>query len=361
MTKTYKLFSFLCLFLLCDIGFAYGQAGIRAQGRDVDQTQRGQNTQNLLRSMLNINHRQEMRKFVRNISAFGRRLDPNFIIMTQDGLELLEKTSAGDDEGNSPSRTYIQSIDGILIKGLNFRPPAPGKDDIKTDTKTRKELLRLAKLGKKRGLKIWVSDYAPNKQIAKDIIILNKANNFIPFPTNSSNNIFNAIPPFPPQPIDVNPKNINGLKRANNFLYLTDTSNYDTQEDFVAALSNTNYDAIITDVFHRGRRAFTKNNIRGFKFKKVGARRLVFARMDIGHAESSRYYWKPGWKEGSPAYIGPPTPTDPDKYYVQYWYKAWQDAITSTPKSYVYGIFKQGFDGIIIDGIDVYRYFEGEQ
>ena len=251
MTRLYIIFALISIFCLGEIGVAYGQAGIRAQGRDVDQTQRGQGTQNLLRSMLNINHRQEMRKFIRNISAFGRRLDPNFIIMTQDGLELLEKTNAGDEEGSSPSRTYIQSLDGILIKGLNFRPPVPGKDDIKTDAKTRKELLRLAKMGKKRGLNIWVSDYAPNKEIAKDIVILNKANNFVAFATNSSENIFNNIPPFPPQPIDVNPKNINGLKGASNFLYLTDTSNYDSQEDFVSALSNTNYDAIVTDVFHR--------------------------------------------------------------------------------------------------------------
>ena len=122
-----------------------------------------------------------------------------------------------------------------------------------------------------------------------------------------------------------------------------------------------NYDAVITDVFHRGRRPFTKNNIRGFKFKKVGARRLVFARVDIGHADSSRYYWKSGWKEGSPPYIGVPTPTNPDQYYVRYWYKAWQDIISGKPLSYVYGIYKQGFDGVVIDGISSYRFFEGAQ
>ena len=185
ITNLFKFYILFCILLISDTDIAYGQAGIRAQGRDVDQTQRGQGAQNLLRSMLNINHRQEMRKFIRNISAFGRRLDPNFIIITQDGLELLEKTNSGDDEGSSPSRTYIQSIDGVLIKGLNFRPPVPGKDDIKTDAKIRKELLRLAKMGKKRGLGVWVSDYAPNKEIAKDIVILNKANNFVPFAAQS--------------------------------------------------------------------------------------------------------------------------------------------------------------------------------
>ena len=106
-------------------------------------------------------------------------------------------------------------------------------------------------MGKKRGLQIWVSDYAPNKQIAKDIIILNKANGFIPFATNSDDNIFNSIPSFSPQPIDVNPKNVTGLKIASNFLYLTDSSNFDKQEDFVLALSNTNYDAVTNPKIHK--------------------------------------------------------------------------------------------------------------
>ena len=83
--------------------------------------------------------------------------------------------------------------------------------------------------------------------------------------------------------------------------------------------------------------------------------------MNIGHAESFRYYWKPGWRQGNPPYIDSPTATDPDKYYVQYWYQAWQDTITGKPKSYVYGIFKQGFDGVLIDGIDAYKFFEAGQ
>ena len=35
--------------------------------------------------------------------------------------------------------------------------------------------------------------------------------------------------------------------------------------------------------------------------------------------------------------------------------------ITGKPKSYVYGIFKQGFDGVLIDGIDAYKFFEAGQ
>ena len=158
MSNIYKIIFLCSVFLFSDITLVFAQAGIRAQGRDVNLGRQGQRAQGLVDSMLNIDHRQQMRKFIRSISKFSRRLDPNFIVMTQDGLELLEKGSTAEDGGNAPSSTYIQAIDGVLIKGLNFRPPLPGKDDIKTDAKDRKELLRLAKLGKKRGLQIWVSD-----------------------------------------------------------------------------------------------------------------------------------------------------------------------------------------------------------
>ena len=339
---------------------AYAQAGIRAQGRDVDQTRRGQG-QDLGQYLRDINHKQEMRKFIRSISRFTRKLDRNFIVMTQDGLELLVKANATETASTSPSRTYMKAIDGVLINGLNFRPPAAGEDDIKTAPEIRKQMLLLAQMAKSRGLKIWVADFAPNEQIAKEVATLNKINGFIPFAANNSDNIFDKIPSFPTRPINENPKNVTGLKVANNFLYLTDSSGYDRQEDFVFALNGTNFDAVITDVFHRGRRPFTKRSVQGLKFKKIGAKRLVLARMNIGHAESFRYYWKPGWREGKPPYISSPTATDPDKFYVQYWYKAWQDTITGKPNSYVYGIFKQGFDGVLIDGIDAYQYFEAGQ
>ena len=106
---------------------------------------------------------------------------------------------------------------------------------------------------------------------------------------------------------------------------------------------------------------FNKNIVRGLGFKKVGAKRLVLAQMNIGAADSSSYFWKPGWRQGQPVYINDPTSGNPDKYYVQFWYKAWQDLITSTPKSYVYGIFKQGFDGVVISGVNSYQYFEGSE
>ena len=194
--------------------------------------------------------------------------------------------------------------------------------------------------------------------MAQEAFKLNQTKGFIPFATSSPRFNYNRIPSFPRRPFRENPNNVTGLNMAKNFLYFSDSSSYDNQNEFVTALSGTNFDAVIIDVFHRGRRPFTKRHIHSMKFKNLGAKRLVLAYINIGHAESFRYYFKSGWQEGNPPFLGAPVADDPDKYYVQYWHPEWQKLMMGTIKSYAYGIVTQGFDGVVIDGVDAYVFFE---
>ena len=303
--------------------------------------------------------RQEMRKLIRDISSYSRKFKRDFVIIIQGGLDLLEKIDAVDSTRRSPSNTFIRSLDGIVVRGLNYRPPLPGKTETVTDRKIREPMVRLTDLGKSRGLKIWVTDYAENVKAAEESIKVNRTKGYVPFPAFGPGYLFDTIPNFPKRPVDENPGNIIGVKTVKNFLYMTDSSRYDRQENFVRALSNTNFDAVIVDVFHRGRQPFNKDSIRGMKFKKLGARRLVLAYMNIGQADSFRYYWKDNWKEGTPAFVSSPALGNPDRYYVKYWHQAWRDLMTGNPNSYIYGILAQGFDGVVIDGTDAFKFFEG--
>ena len=303
---------------------------------------------------------QEMRNLVRDISKYARRFNRNFGIITQGGLDVLEKEDPVDTTLNSPAKTYMKSIDGISILGLNFHPPLKAKSKIITDKKTKKKLLRLANLGKKRGLKIFVTDFAENIKTAQKSYNLNLANGFVPFTANSvgTDYNFNAITNILSRPINENSKNVTGLKTVQNFLYLTDSSKFDRQQDFVIAISDTNYDVIIVDVFHKGRTPYSKAAVQGMKFKKLGARRLVFAYMNIGEAENYRYYWRDTWREGEPSFISESIPENPDKHYVEYWQAGWRRIITGNTNSYIYGIIKQGFDGVILGGLDSFKFFE---
>ncbi|MEE8350918.1 MAG: hypothetical protein V3R37_01825 [Rhodospirillales bacterium] len=48
-----------------------------------------------------------------------------------------------------------------------------------------------------------------------------------------------------------------------------------------------------------------------------------------------------------------------DRNYVQYWRPEWQRIITGDAKSYIYGIIRQGFDGVVLEVVEeAYRFFE---
>jgi len=329
--------------------------GVRQQGQDVPFGQVSQLNPN---DEITTDPRQRMRNLIADISAYTRSANPGFVIVTYDGLNLLERVDPVDPSKRAPAATYISAIDGFVVPELNFHPPNE-RGDIKTEDKMRDEMLRLADIGQKRGLRVWSIDYAKDAAMASESIKFALSKSYIPFPSRDADYRFARLPPG--RPINENPHAITGLNHVKNFLMLTDTSAWDTQEEFALAIGNTNYDAVVIDVFHRGRMPMTVRTIDSLKYKKLGTRRLVLAHIDIGRVDSSRYYWKPGWHEGSPAFIAAPTDNNPDKYTVQYWDPAWRDIIFGNPNSYVYGILAQGFDGVVLDGVESFRFFEGEQ
>ena len=337
---------------------AQQRGGIRAQGKDVNLDRQRKEQKRTTTSSL-VDARQEMRKLVRHISSVSRRANRNFVVITMGGLELIEKIDAVDTTRKSPATTYMRAIDGIIIRSLNMLPPEGGKRETRTDKKVRDELIRMADLGKRRGLRILVADYAKTPNMITESINLNKAKGYVPFFVDNPEFRFDSIPKFPKRPFRENSKNITGLKFAQNILFLNDSSQYDSRDNFVLALNDTNFDAVVVDVYHRGRSPFQRIHVRGMKFKKLGARRLALAYMNVGQADSSRYYWKPGWREGRPSFLGSPVLGEPDNHYVQYWNPAWKNIIAGDTKSYTYGIIAQGYDGVVIDGVDSYLFFEG--
>jgi cysteinyl-tRNA synthetase len=304
------------------------------------------------------NPRKAMRDLIIKIGKFFRGVNPQGIIMTMGGLNLVEQVDVEDATRRSPLTSYMRAIDGIVVRNLHFRPPHGDNTDTRVDDQTHQEMLRLATLAQRYRVKIWVTDYAEDKATANRIFDLNSAKGFVPFPVMDPIGLFDVIPDHPRRPFKENHHNIVGIKNVENFLMMTDSGRYDTSQHFVHALANTNYDAVIVDVYHRGRHPLTKEDVQSLKFKKIGSRRLVLAHMNIAQAESHRHYWQSNWQPGNPAFIATPVQGAPDKYHVKYWYRAWQDLITDTPDSYVYGISQLGFDGIVLDGVEGYQVHE---
>jgi endo-alpha-1,4-polygalactosaminidase (GH114 family) len=304
-----------------------------------------------------IEPREQMRVLISDMSNNARSLNRGFAVVTLGGLDLLEKVDPIDPTKRAPAVAYMRSIDGLIARAIHFHPP-DSHNETKQDPKVRAELLRLAEGGHQRGVRVWTLDYAKDAGMAETAIRSALDKSFVPFIASRADYRFDRVPPG--RPVNENPNNVLGLNHVKNFLMLTETSAWDTQEEFVLALANTNYDAMVVDVYHRGRTPLTPRTVDGLKYKKLGARRMVLAYLNIGEAESDRYYWKTGWREGSPYFIGPPTPGNPDKYSVQYWQPGWREIMTGNTNSYLYGIIAQGFDGVVLDGVEAYRDQEGD-
>jgi cysteinyl-tRNA synthetase len=80
-------------------------------------------------------------------------------------------------------------------------------------------------------------------------------------------------------------------------------------------------------------------------------KKLVVCYIDVGQAESYRYYWNAGWQPGNPSWILDPDPDGwNDNFGVKYWSPEWK----SLMKEYLGRIIEDGYDGIYLDWLMIY-------
>jgi cysteinyl-tRNA synthetase len=61
-----------------------------------------------------------------------------------------------------------------------------------------------------------------------------------------------------------------------------------------------------------------------------------------------------------PAWLLGENPDWPGNHKVRYWDSAWQSIIYGNDSSYLKRIINAGFDGVYLDLIDAFEYFESE-
>ncbi len=302
-----------------------------------------------------LNLREEMRKFVQSISTYARRTKPNFIIIVQDGLELLVKRDDVDENRISPARTYMRSIDGVLAQGLFYDIKSPGKPP---PPDRQRGMLNRVKFARENGLTVFSLDFGQGQAVVDDAHKQAAANGYISLVSNDPFEDISELPSYPARPFGENAGSIISLRQVKNFAIVTNSQRYGREDEFALAMHASNFDMLIVDVFH-GRKPLSPRAVETLKYKKLGAKRLVLASMNLGAAASYAYYWKPNWREGAPGWINAPLRGDPDRYNVQFWNPAWQQIISGNPNSYVYGLIAQGFDGVVITGVEAFKFFEG--
>ena len=81
---------------------------------------------------------------------------------------------------------------------------------------------------------------------------------------------------------------------------------------------------------------------------------VVLSYLSIGEAENYRDYWLKDWIVGSPSFIDEENPQWEGNYKVKYWDPQWQEIILNKVKE----IKSRGYDGVYLDIIDAYEYYE---
>jgi cysteinyl-tRNA synthetase len=137
---------------------------------------------------------------------------------------------------------------------------------------------------------------------------------------------------------------------------------YQLQDIDLTAIGDTAYDLVVIDYSADGsdETAFTAAQIAALKHSP-GGDKIVLAYMSIGEAEDYRFYWRDGWRPGEPAWLDAENPDWPGNYKVRYWHSDWQAIIYGRPDSYLDKVIAAGFDGIYLDIVDAYEYYQAEQ
>ena len=294
-------------------------------------------------------YKEDMRDFVKAISVYTKAIDSSFIIIPQNGHQLI--TTDGTTTGVKAT-TYLSAIDGLGREDLFYGYES---DDTATTTTISDDIMAYLDIAETNGVEVLVTDYCSTHSKMNESYALNEAEGYISFAAHARD--LDVIHPYPSTPHNVHTGNVTTLAEAKNFLYLLDPSSYETVTEFVSALNATNYDVLIIDSYFDST-ALTASEVTSLKTKANGGSRLVISYMSIGEAENYRYYWQSTWSTTAPTWLAAENPEWLGNYKVRYWQTDWQDIIFGNDSSYAKKLLDAEFDGVYLDIIDAFEYFE---
>ena len=230
-------------------------------------------------SLVGVNFREEMRSFVREISIYAKDVNPNFVVIPQNGIELV---SINGEEDGAAANMYLSNIDAVGQEDLFYGYNA---DNQKSPTNESDYLVAFLNIAKTNGKAILVTDYCSDPSKMDDSYTLNKQRQYVSFA--APDRELRVVPSYPPAPRDTNDIDIANINQATNFLYLINPENFGSKQAFSDAVANTDYDVILMDAFF-DEEIWTAQEIIALKTKANGGKRLVISYMSIGEAEDYR-------------------------------------------------------------------------
>ncbi len=215
----------------------------------------------LFNSQEEIDYKEVMRNFVKDISNYAKSRKSNFVVISNHGLELITVNGTLESQ---PHIEYLTALDGILVESLLYGVGGVDMPTPITDTNYLKSFLNITK---NNGKKILIIDYCSNPTYVNNSYNYSNSLGYISFAADHRN--LNNIPSYPTAPYNENSLNIDSFQDTKNFLILLNPSSFATKTHFLNTLMNTNYDLIIIDLFF-GSSAFNLSDINSLKNKANG-------------------------------------------------------------------------------------------
>jgi cysteinyl-tRNA synthetase len=242
------------------------------------------------------------------------------------------------------------------------------RDDQPTSPEHSRYLLEFLRMARDQGKRVLVIDYCRSPEAVADSYRRNAFEGFLSFA--APRRELDVVPSGPHPLPGVRDGPALNLAEAGSFLYLINPGSFPDASAFLGAIARTRYDLLVVDPFvddeQRGPRWLSAGEVDRLQRKSSGAPRLVLAYLSIGEAESYRYYWHRQWDrlgdgvpDGSaPSWLERGNPHWPGNYKVRYWDPGWRAILFGNPGAYLDGIIERGFDGMYLDLVDAYLYFE---
>lgn len=280
----------------------------------------------------------EMQNFVIEVSNYTHTLNTNFIIIPQNGIEL-NFNNVSPEEGVNDN--YITAIDGQGVEELFYN------GTLQVDNE------RISMLQDIKGnVTVMVADHVSTNSNVPDAFQRNTSEGFIAFPRTMSNYDYLEIPD---SAFNENADDITLLSDAKNYLYLISSDEFSSKQAMLTAIAATNFDIILIDLYLE-EVALTSSDIAQLNTKANGGARLVIAYVNVGAAESYRYYWHSDWKRGNPKWLKKKYEGFEDEIWVEFWDQEWKDIMYGNDESYFKKILDAGFDGAYLDNVEVYYF-----
>ena len=145
--------------------------------------------------------KQDMRDFVQGISNYSKGINSTFIIIPQNGHDIL--TFDGDETG-SPAAVYINAIDGVGREDLFY---GYDNDNEATSTIDKDYMMAFMDIAENNGVEVLVTDYCWTPSYMDDSYAQNDAKGYISFAADHRE--LDNIPEYPTTPFNINTDNIN--------------------------------------------------------------------------------------------------------------------------------------------------------